>query len=447
MTYIKSYKKLNFYFSKRELTRKSLFVLVVFLVRISLDISYIFVVEPYFSYMSFFLQINELKILESYVLTLILALIIPYKVEKPSDFLIVLLFLLPILPTLSLYGLKNENRIFTYMIVVSFLVILLVKQVPLVNIVRLRNGKLVGIIICILAIIVVVAWLINTGSLKYFNLDLKRVYEFRRNVSSIINVGVFSYLNAWVFKVFNPAMIAWTFYRKNYKTFVIFTSLQVLFYAISAHKSVLFYPVLILIIQIIIEWRFSLHLICLGIIGVIGISFFALKLDYILPASFFIRRLFYTPALLNYAYYNFFSQAGYVYLSSSIFSSIIKYPFPYPAPMMISYYLQGHTDTWMNNGFLACAYMHFGFIGMVLFSLFVGLLFYLVDTLVLGKQSTRFGLSLVVIPFFILFTSADLTTALLTHGVGINLFLLWLFESDKGLIKKQFGGDKIDGKS
>ena len=54
--------------------------------------------------------------------------------------------------------------------------------------------------------------------------------------------------------------------------------------------------------------------------------------------------------------------------------------------------------------------------GMIIYSMIVGLLIRIVDMLVASKIPLRFGLCLVIIPFFSLFTSADLTTALLSHG-------------------------------
>ena len=74
--------------------------------------------------------------------------------------------------------------------------------------------------------------------------------------------------------------------------------------------------------------------------------------------------------------------------------------------------------------------------GMIIYSMIVGLLIRIVDMLVASKIPLRFGLCLVIIPFFSLFTSADLTTALLSHGLFLSLLLLWLFSSEKTIYKK-----------
>jgi len=422
--------KLQLYTSKESIKSRGLFIFVVLIFRLFLDLSYVYIISPIYEYAGFVVQIDLLKLIESYLLTFLLALIIPSRTKKPSDFFVVLLFLLPVLPTISLYGLRAENRAFIYMMLVGFLTVLVTCTLPEIKLRRLKGGRNIGVFICGIAVVVVFVWLIRRGGLGYFNLDLTRVYEFRREVGAAINIGFWAYLNAWVFKVFNVALIAWALFRKRYLLLLLFIGLQVVFFAISSHKSVLFYPFLVIALYGFIERKYALHLIVLGLLGLVGVcSAIALFTGNILPASLFIRRVIFVPASLNYAYYEFFSQAGHVFMSNSVLSFFIKYPFPYPPTQMISEFLLGHTNCWANNGFLATSYMHFGFPGGIIFSFVVGLLVRTVDVLVVGKLPLRFGITLVIVPFFSLFTSADLGTALLTHGLAISLLLLWLFSS------------------
>ena len=139
-----------------------------------------------------------------------------------------------------------------------------------------------------------------------------------------------------------------------------------------------------------------------------------------------------------------FSKEGYIYLSTAKgFSAFINYPFEYPPAQMISLYLQGHTHTWMNNGFLATSYMHFGFCGMIIFSVIVGILLNIVDNISKDRLPCWFSISIVIVPFFSLFTSSDLTTALLNHGLGLCIVLLWLFSARYSTIH---GGDKLNAR-
>lgn len=416
----------------RKLSNTFIFPMFVILIRLSLDLSYVWIISPIFHSSGFITQIDYVKLFESYVLTLFLSLIIPNKIKKPSDFLVIMLFLLPVLPTLSLYAMRGESRVYTYMIIIAFSIIIAMQNIPLIKITRLKGGQILAVVFSVFAVLIVTIGLIGRGGLQYLNIDFERVYEFRSIIKDVISVGIYGYIDTWVFKVFNPALIVWSLYKRRPFLFLTSIGLQVLFFAISSQKAVLFFPFLIIIVYLFIEKRYALHYMFLGLLGlVIGTGLLAVYADQIYPVSLLVRRLFYVPAQINYAYYDFFSGAGHVYLTTSIFSLFLEYPFPYPPPQMISIYLIGDTTTWANTGFLATSYMHFGFLGMIVYSIIVGFLIRLVDMLAVNKLPLRFGTSLVVIPFFILFTSADLTTALLTHGMLLSFLLLWLFRARK----------------
>lgn len=407
------------------------FVLCILLLWISLNLSYYFVISPIFAYSGFTFNPDTHKLIESLFITLFIAFILPWKIRKPSDFMINILFTMPVLPTLSLYWLRGENRLYTYMLIISFMVVrVVVKMTPEIKLLRIKRGIKVGWIVSLIFTITILGYLIYRGGLRYFNLNLLKVYDFRRKVGAVINVGIFGYLNTWVFKLFNPVLISWSLYKRRYTLFVFFTCLQVVFFGISSHKSVLFYPLLIIALFVLLQKYQTMNVFFLTLFGAIGLTvILAIVFKQVVPASLLIRRVFFVPARLNYAYYDFFSQEGFVYMSNSVLSSFINYPFAYPPPQMISVYLQGHPYTWMNNGFLATSYMHFGFCGMIAYSFIVGLLLGIVDSLSKNRLPLWFSTSLVIVPFFSLFTSADLTTALLTHSLGPSLIILWLFSS------------------
>ncbi len=407
------------------------FVLCILLLWISLNLSYYFVISPLYAYSGFTFNPDIHKLIESLFITIFIAWILPWKIRKPSDFMINILFTMPVLPTLSLYWLRGENRLYTYMLIISFMVVrVVVKMTPEIKLLRIKRGIKVGWIVSLIFTITILGYLIYRGGLRYFNLNLLKVYDFRRKVGAVINVGIFGYLNTWVFKLFNPVLISWSLYKRRYTLFVFFTCLQVVFFGISSHKSVLFYPLLIIALFVLLQKYQTMNVFFLTLFGAIGLTvILAIVFKQVVPASLLIRRVFFVPARLNYAYYDFFSQEGFVYMSNSVLSSFINYPFAYPPPQMISVYLQGHPYTWMNNGFLATSYMHFGFCGMIAYSFIVGLLLGIVDSLSKNRLPLWFSTSLVIVPFFSLFTSADLTTALLTHSLGPSLIILWLFSS------------------
>jgi len=319
--------------------------------------------------------------------------------------------------------------------VIGYFCVVLFSKIPIIKIGTLKEGRTIGIFLLIIMVVAVAASMIAKGGLSHFNLDLSKVYEHRGEVGLLINAGIWGYINTWVYKVVNPALIAWALWRKRYRLFLIFTALQVLFFAISSHKSVLFYPVLILAVYFFVRKKEAFKYITWGLIGVIIFSScIYLIFDNIWLASLFVRRVFFVPAQLNFAYYELFSSIGYVYLSNSVFSSFLDYPFEYNYANMVSLYLLGHPDTNCNNGFLATGYMHFGYLGMWIFSIIVGLLLWIADSLVGKRMPKWLGISILTVPFFSLFTSADLTTAILTHGIFIGCLILLLLGQKPDLL-------------
>ncbi|ALC88207.1 hypothetical protein AM499_12100 [Bacillus sp. FJAT-22090] len=132
----------------------------------------------------------------------------------------------------------------------------------------------------------------------------------------------------------------------------------------------------------------------------------------------------------HFLYYDFFSSNEKVYLSNSIFRFFIENPYPIPIPNLIgSIYYQNY-DTWVNVGYLADAYMNFGFLGILLFSILLGIILKMFDTL-----SHEKGIELVIvtsfIPFFGLMSGA-LLTKLLTGGILLAFVLLILLVEKRG---------------
>lgn len=410
-------------------------ILLLLLFRLSLDLAYVYVVSPIYSYSGFTTSLSFVAVVESYLMMILIGLVIPSNIGRASDFFIWMFTIASIIPSLSFYAMHSGSRIFMYAIMIGFFCVVLFTRLPVIRIGTLKEGRIIGIFLLIIMVIAVAISLITKGGLSHFNLDLSKVYEHRREVGALINIGVWGYINTWVYKVVNPALIAWALWRKKYRLFLIFVALQVLFFAISSHKSVLFYPVLILAVYFFVKQKKAFQHLTWGLIGVILFSSLcSLLFDYNWLSSLFIRRVFFVPAQLSFAYYELFSNIGHVYMSNSVLSSLFSYPFEYNYTNMVSLYLLGNPDTNCNNGFLATGYMHFGYLGMWIFSIIVGLLLWIVDSLIGKRMPKWLGISVLTIPFFSLFTSADLTTALLTHGILLGLLILLIIGKKPDLL-------------
>jgi hypothetical protein len=417
--------------SINDVSSKLVFVICILAFRLSLDLSYIYIISQHYGYLGYVYTPESFKIIESYLLLLVFAFIFSTKMKQPSHFFIVFLFTFIATPMLSLYSLRNESRMYLYMVLLSLLVTLITTKLPRLKVNTIAFGRTLVIGTLILVTLALFVWIFCRGGFSYFNLNLRLVYDLRREVGSVVFPGFFGYLMTWFGKVFNPLLMAFFLWKRKYYIFFAFLLLQVVFFGVTAHKAMLFYPIIIIFVYIFADKKYFLKMIPLGLfLVVITTSLYYFLTGGLLPTSLFIRRLLYVTVSNHYTYYYFFKKFGHLYMAGSRFMPFLEYPFDMPVQNIISMYLYGHSNTWINTGYLATSYMHFGFIGMLIYSFIVGLIFRLVDSLATLSLPLWLCVAVMVVPIFSLL-SADLATAMFTHGILLGLGMLWLMSSKK----------------
>lgn len=407
---------------------KMMYVVLLLALRLALDISYTRIISIHFAYDGFTCEPDLVKLIESYMMTLVLGTMLPNSLRRSSDYLITVLFMLIIVPSLSLYGLQGKSRAYTYMIAICFLIIVVVRRFRLKVAGPVRGGPALGSVICISIIILSLLERLAVGRLQYFNLNLREVYTYRTMITAMSTSRVFDYVHNWAQKVANPALLAWSLQTNHRQALIVLSGIQLLFFGTSGVRASLFYPLMVIAVFWVSRRRYALYLTGLGLLLLVVISsVMASYLGYMLPVSLFVRRLMFVSARATHAYYEFFSRAGHVYMSNSVLSAFLTYAFSEPPQRLISDYLYGHTLTWVNTGFLGAGYMHFGFLGMIVYSVIIGLLMGVADGISVDRVPVPFAVAMMIAPSLTLLMSADLPTALLTHGVALSIILLWLF--------------------
>jgi hypothetical protein len=404
------------------------FITFAILFRVGLEISYRGFVSPVFEYAGFVLDVEYLKYFESWLIWMILVAAFPKLLLKASDYLMAYLLFSFLTPLLIFYGLSNADREHLYIVLLGVILIMLFRAGRPFGLPFIRHGRVLAYAIAALSTAAVTGWMIMSGGLNYFNLDLTRVYEFRRDVGEVINQGPMGYVNVWATKVFGPTLLTVSLWKKKYWFAFLIFCLHIVWFGISSHKSVLFYPFLIIFLWFWFGSSKALALVPMGMAGVVLLSFLAYFFyEDTLLGSLLIRRVFFVPSSLTFTYYEFFSLNEFVYWSSSITSSFISYPYQLSPAAEIGAYLG--TDANGNNSFLATGYMHAGIPGVILYGILVGLLFRLIDSLSNKGVPPWVAVASLIIPTQSLLVSADLPTALLTHGVGMSIAILFLLRS------------------
>lgn len=405
-----------------------LFFFVVF--RILLEVAYINFVSPVFEYSGFTFDLHLIKYIESWIIFFILILVTPSVLRRTSDYLVVYLLAIFFTPLIVFYSLANASREHIYIVFFGVLLIYIFRSGRVFNIPLLSNGTAIAFSLLIIGVVGATFWMLVSGGLGFFNLDLTEVYKYREQSGDVINQGPMGYVNVWTTKIFGPMLLAWALFRKRIFFVFILIALHVLWFGISSHKSVLFYPLLVFFLWIWFDKTKALALLpmVLSFVVISVFIFYTLTGDLFL-GSLIIRRSFFVPSLLTFEYYNFFSNNPFVYWSNSITSAFITYPYSIDTSRLIGVELG--TDSYANNSFLSTGYMHAGVPGIIFYCVFVGLLFRLIDSLTKVGIPPWVGVSSIIVPAHSLLTSADLPTSLLTHGLGVSIGLLFLIRSSR----------------
>ena len=186
--------------------------------RATLEVAYLEFVSPIFEYAGFVVDIDYLKYVESWVLYLLLIYVFPKKLDKASDYLMAYMLFAFLAPLLVFYGLSNASREHLYVLLLGVMLISLFRSGKPFRIPTIKRGPVIALVIMGIGIVVVTAWMVRSGGLMFFNLDVTRVYEFRREVGGVINQGVMGYLIVWATKVFGPVLLAVALWRKKYSS-------------------------------------------------------------------------------------------------------------------------------------------------------------------------------------------------------------------------------------
>lgn len=404
------------------------FFLFSFLYRLILELSYFKFMVPIFAYDGYVFEFDGFKYIESWLIFSSMIFISPNILYKPSDYLVNIMLFSFLTPLLVMYSFSDANREALYIVFMAVALIFFFRHGKPLHLPRVRTTLSLVYFILLVGIVVVTAWMFFSGGFKYFNLDLTLVYEYRSEVGEIINQGLMGYLNIWATKVFGPILLALTLWRKKYLLAGFVFGLHVLWFGISSHKSVLFYPFLIIFLWGWFRKTRALSLIPLSMAFAVLFAFILYTVyEEIFIGSLFIRRTFFVPAKLTFVYYEFFSINPFVYWSNSIASAFVDYPYSVPTALLIGNHLG--SDGNANNSFLSTGYMHAGVLGMIFYGILVGLLLRLIDSLARDGAPVWVAVAVILVPSHSLLISADLPTALLTHGVGISLVMLFLLRS------------------
>lgn len=396
--------------------------------RLVLDFSYFFVVSNVFAYEGYNLDFSVENYIYSWVIYCASFIFVSDTLSRVSDYFFATALLAVIAPLTSIYGLDASRPMFPVIVVCmtlySIYVITRVKLISFNNIKVIRHGESIAIIVSLLFVVFLVFWYFFTG--VKFNLDLSKVYDVRAENAEIAAGGILAYTNNWTYQIFTIFLMSLAL---RYRRFFLFFSLvvvQIYFYAASAHKTILFLPVLLFGVWFYFRSKSSLTILPVMFTGVIGVTLLSyFFFDDLWLSSLFSRRVFYVPANLTFVYFDFFDNSPKVFWSNSVLSSFITYPYDLSLTHVVGRYL-GKEQMGANNGFIASGYAQAGFFGIFIYALIVGAVLRFINDVTYNTLPVWLAVALSIVPLRALLISSDLFTVMLTHGFIVAIILIYL---------------------
>ncbi|MGX5711652.1 hypothetical protein ACWKWJ_03045 [Sphingopyxis terrae subsp. ummariensis] len=410
---------------------RKVWMLILYFILFGLYIaSYRNYLAPYWAYMGFVDAFNPYKFAAS------LAIITAFVWFTPQLFSVRAFFLnlsltVYMLPSLTIYTYADEPTYTMSIIVVALAVVYAVSAIPIprFSLASLPAKPLMWFL-AILTIWLLIFFYVF-GGFRNFNLDIARVYEFRRDAADDLP-GIFGYLISIFSSIIIPVGVVLSLRYRLYPFTAVFFFMSIMLFGFTSHKSILFYPFVITGFYIFLSKfnRYSIiiyiviSMLALGVASEVYSASTGVNLGLDWYNTLLIRRVLMIPPLLDYHYIEFFTGSPkYYWSSSSITFGLVQNYYSISAPNLIGEVYFSDPDVSANAGFIGSGFSQAGVAGVLLYAAGVGGIFSIFQTYgrYLGQS---FVAAATVGQVVSMLRSADLLTMFLTHGLLVSLLLL-----------------------
>jgi len=366
------------------------------------------------------------RIFLSFVLAALLAASLPARLDRIDKLLVWMLVLFSGVPILIPYALGGFSQVWVLVVILFWSALGLQTRLsygPRLTYPVLSGGWWPLTLLFGIVIVYSLYTAIFLVGLKG-TFDFSLVYDMRREFAGK-EVPFANYVYKWSAFIVAPLIFSVGLMKKNLILMLSGVSISVILFFATGHKTFLFVIPLIFLMFWIGNRKRPIRWLVIGIMVPVlaGIGSHHFLGDLRLNASF-MNRLYVLPAKISYEYHDYFSRNQKVYLSHSVFSRLIEYPYTDNPLRIISEAYYDNPDGHPNTGMIGDAYMNFGYPGVaVLFFLVVITLRIIVA--LSRKKPPLLVLAMLIMPVFTWSNSAYLTS-FLTAGLLLGLIGVWL---------------------
>ncbi len=424
------------------------FFLYVLAYRLFLDLVYIFVISPRFSYSGLIYKSSVLNSIISWFTLLIFYIairsVLIYNGDRISFSIVSILFFVSFIPftTCISVGLVNWgfiifNSVYWFVLIIGMI---LIKSIPVKPFARFSFSKikidkrfitLVGI--ASLLLVLYISWRYTHFRL---NFSLYDVYDLRMEARTYSFPRIVAYLFSWTLAI-NPILFGLCLIKKDWFMASIYFIVQMLSFGVDGLKSTFFMPFIVALCiyffksNDIIKLK-KIIILCLTILAILGLLEAVIhKSTYLSDIG--IRRMLFIPNQLGEYYFDFFSKNEPDLFRSS-FLRYIGIQSPYTTDgfkgftYIIGWQYFGKSTMNCNNGLSSDAMANFGIFGCVIMPILLIISLHLFDRSTINVNKKLSIISGIYIAYILL--STTLTTVLLTHGLLLLMLLMSIIGND-----------------
>lgn len=201
--------------------------------------------------------------------------------------------------------------------------------------------------------------------------------------------------------------------RKQYILSLFFTMLIFLIYGVYGEKFILLLLVITYAVHYFFSYKSSKNVIFIFILVMLMGLLEILTFGSFLINNFLIRRLFFFTNRIQEVYFHYFSGHENKYLEQK-----------YELSHVIGELYFGGFETGANSGLISDAVANFGYFGIILYPIVLGILMYKMNIMFVRKNIKIVYLFSVY--FSIILISSFLKTGILTHGILFGLLIIIL---------------------
>jgi hypothetical protein len=405
----------------------------------SFHLAYVGWIAPYFSDVGLpYAPPGPMALVLLYVLALLPSSWVPIELERPTQFVYLILYLAVYVPSIfvpTFVALQPMGETLIIAVVLCVGMGLIGSSYKL-TLLKFRPSRIepgvfwTAVIGFTLALDIWV--IIKFGSSLRF-VSFEDVYSVRHSSSGILSqAGFLSYAIFWLSGALNPYLIASGFFEKKTYRMLLGIGGQVLIYAAAAHKaallSIVFIPAFALFLRRNPR-RVGIKVAVVGV-AVLLVLTFLLQLypqnDQIKWVGFVVLfRALAMPGLSTAEYQDFFSRNPHTWFTQyRPFIHTFGYPYSRELGLEIGKYYSKMEDTQANAHFWASdGIASAGVVGILMASVLCGLVFWVVDT-IFAKYPTAFGAA--TLSFWALaISNVSLLTSISSNGLGILIVLIY----------------------